>query len=150
MQWGKGLFGAALVLFALYGIKEVVVPVVCPPPRPPKPPVQVLVGNHFEHEVIRLTNQERTRRGLRPLKMNAQMMHDARQWSAIQANTRMHHSRMGYGENVAWNQKTPEEVVRVWMNSRGHRANILNGRYTEIGAGYVRGARGPMWTQLFR
>jgi len=153
MKWAKGLFGAALILFALYGVRKVVVPVVCPPPAPvrkPAPAPAPLLGNEFEREVVRLTNIERTRRGLRPLKMNAKMMADARQWSVIQSNSRMHHSKMGYGENVAWNQKSPQEVVQVWMNSRGPRANILNGRYTEIGAGYARGARGPMWTQLFR
>jgi len=150
VKWARGLFGAALILFALYGIKEVVVPVVCPPPRPPKPPVQVLVGNHFEHEVIRLTNQERTRRGLRPLKMNTQMMAFARNWSAVQSRTRMHHSRgSGYGENVAFGQSTPQAVMNAWMTSPGHRRNILNSRYTEIGVGYVNNGR-PYHTQVFR
>jgi|694.fasta_scaffold38184_6 uncharacterized protein YkwD len=147
MRWAKGLFGAALVLFALYGIKRFVAP---PPAPPPKIVTKLIVGNQFEVEVVRLTNLERTRRGLQPLKVNSKMMADAHQWSVIQSNSRMHHSKMGYGENVAWNQKSPSEVVQVWMNSRGHRANILNGRYTEIGAGYARGARGPMWTQVFR
>jgi uncharacterized protein YkwD len=108
------------------------------------------VGSEFEREVVRLTNAERVRRGLRPLTINSKMMADAHKWSVIQAGSRMHHSRMGYGENVAWNQKSPSEVVNVWMNSRGHRANILNSGYTEIGTGYARGARGHMWTQVFR
>jgi uncharacterized protein YkwD len=149
VKWARGLFGAALILFALYGIKEVVVPVVCPPPRPPKPPVQIIVGNHFEHEVIRLTNQERTRRGLRPLKMNTQMMAFARNWSAVQSRTRMRHSRGPYAENVAYGQPSPQSVMQAWMTSPGHRRNILNSRYTEIGVGYVNNGR-PYHTQVFR
>ena len=51
------------------------------------------------------------------------------------------------GENIARGQKTPEAVVNAWMNSSGHRANILNASYTEIGVGYV--AEGNYWTQMF-
>ena len=51
------------------------------------------------------------------------------------------------GENIAMGQKTPKEVVQAWMNSEGHRANILNGSYTHIGVGYV--ANGNYWTQEF-
>ena len=51
------------------------------------------------------------------------------------------------GENIAYGQRTPREVVAAWMNSPGHRANILNASYTQIGVGYV--ASGNYWTQLF-
>ena len=51
------------------------------------------------------------------------------------------------GENLARGQKTPEEVVSAWMNSPGHRKNILSARYTQIGVGYV--ADGNYWTQHF-
>lgn len=113
------------------------------------PPKQV--GSAFEREVVQITNRERARRGLQPLKINAKMMADARSWSTNQARRgRMYHSRMGYGENVAWNQKTPQEVMSAWMNSRGHRANILNPKYKEIGVGVVYGNRGPYHTQVFR
>ena len=54
------------------------------------------------------------------------------------------------GENIAWGQKTPEDVMKAWMNSEGHRANILNARFTKIGVGYYQNARGTnYWTQLF-
>jgi uncharacterized protein YkwD len=54
------------------------------------------------------------------------------------------------GENIAAGQKTPEEVVNGWMNSEGHRANILNGKFTTIGVGYVEGGSyGSYWTQEF-
>ena len=51
------------------------------------------------------------------------------------------------GENIAYGYKTPAEVVRGWMNSEGHRANILNASFKEIGVGYS--ADGNYWTQQF-
>ena len=51
------------------------------------------------------------------------------------------------GENIAKGYKTPQAVVDGWMNSSGHRANILNASYTQIGVGYV--ANGNYWTQMF-
>ncbi len=51
------------------------------------------------------------------------------------------------GENIARGQTTPKAVVNAWMNSQGHRANILNSSYTHIGVGYV--AEGHYWTQMF-
>ena len=55
----------------------------------------------------------------------------------------------GAGENIAIGQKTPEEVVSAWMNSSGHRANILNSKYKYIGIGCVKSGSGYAWTQLF-
>ena len=51
------------------------------------------------------------------------------------------------GENIAMGYSTPQAVVTGWMNSPGHRANILNGAFTEIGVGYVQS--GGYWTQMF-
>lgn len=51
------------------------------------------------------------------------------------------------GENIAKGQSTPQAVVNAWMNSSGHRANILNSSYNKIGVGYV--ASGKYWTQMF-
>jgi uncharacterized protein YkwD len=51
------------------------------------------------------------------------------------------------GENIARGQRSPKEVVTAWMNSAGHRANILNASFTQIGVGYV--ADGHYWTQMF-
>ena len=51
------------------------------------------------------------------------------------------------GENIARGYATPQAVVNGWMNSSGHRANILNANYTHIGVGYV--AQGNYWTQMF-
>ena len=51
------------------------------------------------------------------------------------------------GENIAKGYPSPQAVVNGWMNSSGHRANILNASYTQIGVGYV--AQGNYWTQMF-
>ncbi|WP_131774098.1 CAP domain-containing protein, partial [Protofrankia symbiont of Coriaria myrtifolia] len=54
------------------------------------------------------------------------------------------------GENVAAGQNSPAEVMDGWMNSPGHRRNILNGEFTQIGVGYARGGSyGIYWTQVF-
>jgi uncharacterized protein YkwD len=112
----------------------------------PKP-----VGSPYEIEVARLVNLERAARGLQPLKISGRLMLDARGWSQNQASRRrMYHSRMGYGENVAYGQSSPREVMTAWMNSRGHRNNILNSRYTTIGVGAVTNGRTIYWTQVFQ
>ena len=51
------------------------------------------------------------------------------------------------GENIAQGYSTPEAVVNGWMNSSGHRANILNASFTHMGVGYD--ANGHYWTQMF-
>ena len=51
------------------------------------------------------------------------------------------------GENIAKGYASPQTVVNAWMNSPGHRANILNASYTHIGVGYV--SAGNHWTQMF-
>ena len=54
------------------------------------------------------------------------------------------------GENIAMGQKTPSEVVTAWMNSEGHRKNILSSNFTQIGVGVAKNASGQLyWTQMF-
>ena len=54
------------------------------------------------------------------------------------------------GENIAMGQKTAESVMNGWMNSSGHRANILGNGYKKIGVGYAVNAKGtPYWVQIF-
>lgn len=119
----------------------------------------------FESEVIRLVNEIRVENGLSALKTNwelsrvarykSQDMHDNRYFSHTSPTygspfTMMKNFGISYrsaGENIAMGQRTPEAVVNAWMNSSGHRANILNASYTEIGVGYV--ADGNYWTQMF-
>jgi uncharacterized protein YkwD len=57
---------------------------------------------------------------------------------------------MSAAENVAWNQQNAQSAVNSWMNSSGHRANILDPSLTEMGAAMTRSARGePYWIQVF-
>ncbi len=118
--------------------------------------------NQFESQVFELTNQIRRKSRLSLLRWNHQLIAVAQNHSRDMAkNGRMSHTgsdnsklrlraeRTGYrgylGENVAWGQRTPEEVINSWMNSSGHRSNILNPNYKEIGVGYLNG----YWTQVF-
>jgi len=119
----------------------------------------------YEKEVVRLLNVERTKRGLSPLTMDWQLsrvaryksqdMHDNRYFShtspvygsPFQMIKSFGISYRTAGENIAKRYQTPAAVVNGWMNSQGHRANILNASFTKIGVGYV--ASGHYWTQMF-
>ncbi|MEU4550448.1 uncharacterized protein YkwD [Micromonospora violae] len=117
-------------------------------------------------EVVDLVNAERAKAGCKALTINDKLMTAAQRHSQDQAdhqnmshtgsdgsNSGVRLDRVGYawrtyGENVAWNQKTPAAVMDAWMNSSGHRANILNCAFTEIGVG-IASSNGPYWTQVF-
>ena len=119
----------------------------------------------FESEVIRLVNEQRTQNGLKPLTANWELSRVARYKSQDMVDNRyFSHTSPTYGtpfqmmkafglrfrtagENIAYGQRTPQAVVNAWMNSSGHRANILNASYTQIGVGYV--SSGHYWTQMF-
>lgn len=119
----------------------------------------------YEQEVVRLVNAERAKNGLQPLTEDWQLSRVARYKSQDMADRRyFSHTSPTYGspfdmmrafglsyrtagENIAYGQRTPQQVVTAWMNSSGHRANILNASFTRIGVGYV--ANGNYWTQMF-
>lgn len=119
----------------------------------------------YESEVIRLVNEIRQQNGLRPLAANWELSRVARYKSQdMRNNGYFSHNSPTYGtpfqmlsafglsyrtagENIAKGYASPQAVVNGWMNSSGHRANILNASYTQIGVGYVSG--GNYWTQLF-
>ncbi|WP_078380414.1 CAP domain-containing protein [Sutcliffiella halmapala] len=118
-----------------------------------------------EQKVIELTNAERRKNGLSDLKADAPLSNVAREKSKdMKAKNYFSHQSPTYGspfdmmrdfgisyntagENIAMGQRSPEEVVQAWMNSEGHRKNILNGNFTHIGVGYVQD--GNYWTQMF-
>jgi uncharacterized protein YkwD len=121
-----------------------------------------------EAEVIDRTNRERARAGLRPLAADPLLATAARAYSADMAARSFYShtspegsqpwdraaaagsARRTIGENIACGQRSPSEVVEGWMNSPGHRANILKPAFTHIGVGFAGG--GPSatyWTQLF-
>ncbi len=121
--------------------------------------------NAFEQEVFRLVNIERAKMGLNALTIDMELSKVARLKSQdMKDNNYFGHTSPTFGspsnmlkqfgisykaagENIARGQTTPEMVVASWMNSSGHRANILSANYTHIGVGYV--ANGNYWTQIF-
>lgn len=120
----------------------------------------------FAEQVVELVNQERTKAGLNAVTLD-QNIASAALVRAKEIETSFSHTRpngskfstalteqgvtfKGAGENIAWVQKSPEAVMQAWMNSEGHRANILNKNFTKIGVGYYQNAAGRnFWTQLF-
>ena len=119
----------------------------------------------YEQEVVRLVNAERAKYGLpaltedwelsRVARYKSQDMHDNRYFAHNSPTygtpfQMIHAFGLSYraaGENIAMGYQTPAAVVAGWMNSEGHRANILSSSYTKIGVGYV--ADGHYWTQQF-
>ncbi|MDX3456483.1 CAP domain-containing protein [Streptomyces sp. ME02-8801-2C] len=119
-------------------------------------------------EVIELTNRERARAGLPPLASDA-LLARAAQAHSTDMVARAFYSHTGpdgsqpwdraaaagstrrtIGENIACGQRSAAEVVEGWMNSPGHRANILKREFTHIGIGFAGGGKaGTYWTQLF-
>lgn len=128
------------------------------------PTVDAAVLN-YEKEVVRLVNEIRVKNGLKELTYDWELSRVARYKSQdMKDNRYFSHTSPTYGsplqmiknfgisyrsagENIAKGYSTPQAVVNGWMNSSGHRANILNSSFTHIGVGYV--ANGKYWTQMF-
>ncbi len=122
----------------------------------------------IEREVVNLVNAERESRGIPTLIVNYQLQEAAWKHSEHMARNKvLCHSGCGdgdpasriratgykaatWGENVASGQRTSTQVMNAWMNSSGHRRNILNPDFTDIGVAYaVGGLYGNSWTQVF-
>ncbi|OAH58008.1 MULTISPECIES: SafA/ExsA family spore coat assembly protein [Bacillaceae] len=128
------------------------------------PTVDTSVTN-AEAEVIRLVNVERQKAGLKPLTQNWELSRVAQIKSQdMMKNKYFGHNSPTYGtpfnmmknfgityksagENIAKGQTTPAAVMKAWMNSSGHKANILSKNFTQIGVGYE--PNGNYWTQQF-
>ncbi|MFF9197659.1 sigma-70 family RNA polymerase sigma factor [Streptomyces sp. NPDC014779] len=140
-----------------------------PRPQPTRPTGTTATGEPDASEaqqVIDLTNAERAKAGCGPLTAHPLLTRAAQGHSDDMAarNFFDHTNPDGadpgdrvtatgyqwstYGENIAKGQRTPAEVMDAWMNSPGHRANILNCSFKEIGIG-IHDAGGPYWTQVF-
>ena len=121
--------------------------------------------SQYVQQVIDLTNAQRSKNGLPALKADTQLNGVAQKKSLdMQQKNYFSHTSPTYGspfdmmrdfgvtyksagENIAQGQRTPQEVVTAWMNSEGHRRNILSANFTHIGVGYE--ATGKHWTQMF-
>jgi len=125
----------------------------------------VTENTDFVSQVAELVNAERAKVGLSPVTLDTTLSKAAQvrakeivnQFSHTRPNgssfstaiTEQGFSFRGSGENIAYGQKTPQAVMNAWMNSDGHRANILNAKYTKIGVGYYQTNGVNYWTQLF-
>jgi uncharacterized protein (TIGR03000 family) len=140
-------------------------------PNPDKPksdgPFDDVKMSEMEKAILDLTNAERKKKDLPPLKPNAKLFAAARKHSENMARQeKLAHEldgkkpsdrvkEAGYaggfvGENVAYGVTTAEEVVAGWMDSEGHRDNILNKNFTEIGVGVGKASDGTLYfTQVF-
>lgn len=132
--------------------------------RPEVKPEPVVSADELEQLVIEFVNIERSKEGLSPLENHTVLSQVARMKSQdMYENDYFAHESPTYGspfemmdqfdisssrsgENIAMGQRTSEQVVDSWMNSPGHRKNIL-GDYTHIGVGYVETRN--IWTQMF-
>ncbi|KAK9765589.1 hypothetical protein K7432_005950 [Basidiobolus ranarum] len=126
--------------------------------------VKVVSGNGDLQKMLSLVNQQRQQNGIKPLKLNNHLVQAAQRHTDYQARVnQMTHDEPGrplstrvsetgfnwraIGENVARGYSSIEIVMQGWMNSAGHRRNILNPQFTSFGSGYV--ANGNYWTQVF-
>lgn len=118
----------------------------------PKPPTVDKAELHpVEANVIERTNAERARYGLRPFIIDRLLMGQARRHAAWMTQARVMQHSAGAAENIAMGQRSSDEVVRTWMNSSGHRANILNAGYNRLGvAAYTTPEGTVFWCQQFR
>lgn len=119
----------------------------------------------YAQQVIDLTNKERSKQGIPALKADTKLNNVAQKKSLdMEKNHYFSHTSPTYGspfdmmrdfgvnynsagENIAQGQQTPQEVVNAWMNSPGHRKNILNKDFTHIGVGFEQ--EGNHWSQMF-
>ena len=106
----------------------------------------------IEQNIIHYTNAERKRYGLAPLEVDAELLESARKHCAwMTRRRRLQHARRAVAENIAMGQRTSKDVVRAWMNSSGHRANILNRSHRRIGVAAYRTEKGTIfWCQQFQ
>lgn len=124
-------------------------------------------GGTLAQQVVSLTNAERAKNGCGALTVDSQLQAAAQGHSddMVARNFFDHTNPSGknpgdritaagyrwstYGENIAYGQRTPAAVMSAWMNSSGHRANILNCRFKNIGVGVTLKSGTPYWTQNF-
>ena len=122
----------------------------------------------YQQQVLDLVNAERTKRGISALTLDSNLSSVATKKSQDMVNKNyFDHTSPTYGspfdmmkqfgisyrtagENIAKGQKNPQEVVTAWMNSEGHRKNILNPNFTNLGVGIAKDSKGTTyWTQMF-
>ncbi|SDE29165.1 Uncharacterized conserved protein YkwD, contains CAP (CSP/antigen 5/PR1) domain [Blastococcus fimeti] len=159
-------------------VEEPVTPAPAPAPAPaaapapkatqqaaPAPPAPAPAGSDRATQVLALVNQERAAAGCRPLSADGGLAAVAAAHSAdMRDRGYFDHTNLAgqspfdrasaagvsaRAENIARGQSDPAAVMTAWMNSPGHRANILDCSLSRLGVGIADGGGGPWWTQLF-
>jgi len=130
-----------------------------PAPVEPQQPPQTHEVPATVQALLKLHNEQRELKGRPGLQLDPYLCQYAQNhadWMAKRGNLK--HSDISVlmgrystaGENIAWNQRTEKDVVSDWMNSSGHRANILNRSFTKVGFGVAYNTRGePYWCTVF-
>ncbi|MDR1774708.1 MAG: cell wall-binding repeat-containing protein [Clostridioides sp.] len=124
--------------------------------------------NQYKQDILNLVNEERANVGLNPLQLSDELsiVANLKSIDMIEKNYFAHKSPtygtpyqlmelcgieyIFAGENIAYGQTSPQRVMTAWMNSEGHKANIVNKKYTQIGIGIAQASSGRIyWTQMF-
>lgn len=105
----------------------------------------------IEKNIVRFTNERRKQHGLSALAIDEKLVKSARNHAIWMArNHRLQHTSRPVAENIAMGYSSSQGVVRGWMNSSGHRANILNHGYRRIGTAAYESPNGTIyWCQQF-
>ena len=119
--------------------------------KPEVPTAKTLELHAVERLIIQHTNAERKRYGLSPLEVDKHLVMSARTHATwMTTRQTLTHTNQPVAENIAFGQESAAEAVRSWMNSAGHRANILNRGHRRIGvAAYVARNGRIYWCQQF-
>jgi uncharacterized protein YkwD len=122
---------------------------------PSEPEEKVVDGIRLatiEANIVSYTNEERVRYGLPEFKVDKELMQTSREHAAwMTRNRSMVHTWRPVAENIAMGQPHSSDAVRAWMNSSGHRANILNSGHRRIGVAAFRTDEGTIfWCQQFQ
>ncbi len=136
-------------------------------PAPPEKKSEAFEMSREERTLLELTNRERQKEGLAPLRPNALLFEAARKHSANMARQQklshnldgkgpgdrlraLGYRSRGWAENCAFGSRTPAEAIRGWMRSPGHRKNMLGPSFVEVGLGIAQDEDGVRyWTQVF-
>lgn len=107
------------------------------------PPIADLISPpEFRNTLLILTNAERGN----ALILDEKLCQDAQWWAEQMASMQsLRHSKLPYGENIAYGYEDEQAVMQGWMKSKGHKANIQNSRYTHVGFGKATDANGEIW-----
>lgn len=146
---------------------SVVITPITPAPTTTPEPKSAIKQTSIAEEMLKAVNNERSRHGLRALRLNTQLSNSAQAYAVKMQqlnffshtgpngdSLRERNEAAGYtswrwmGENIAYGQTSVDEVVTAWMNSKDHRENILSSDAQELGVGYAAGAT-PYWVQEF-